>query len=122
MKRLVLVLLTFALLGLASAVFAQAPVINPTRAVITVGPDHAQITRYELGWFIGTATDPVQVADIGTGPAVDGVLERPLPAYPIGVTYTAKVKGYVNDIASVWSPTSNPFYRTPAPAPFLVIR
>jgi hypothetical protein len=120
MKRLLFVALTFALLGFAASASAQT-VTNPRTAVITVGPDHAQMTRYELGWFLGGA-DPVQVADIGTGAAVAGELSLPLPTYPIGVTYTAKVRGYVNTIASDWSPVSNPFYRTPAAAPALVIR
>jgi hypothetical protein len=97
-------------------------VTNPRTAIITVGPDHALITRYELGWFLGAAVDPVQVADLGTGPAVAGELSKAIPSYPIGVTYTAKVRGYVNTIVSDWSPTSNPFYRTPAAAPALVIR
>lgn len=122
MKRLCVLALVFALLGFAAAAVAQTPVVNPTRALITVGPDHAQITKYELGWFVGTAVEPVQTVDIGTGPTVAGVLERPLPSYPIGVTYTAKVRGFVNLIASDWSPASNPFFRNPAPAPSLVIR
>ena len=119
MKQVVLVLV--ALLACAVSASAQA-VKNPTQAVITVGPDHDQITRYELGWFIGAAVDPVQVTDIGTGAAVAGELSRPLPNYPIGVTYTAKVRGYVNTIPADWSPASNAFFRTPAAAPNLVVR
>jgi len=119
MKQVVLVLV--ALLACAVSASAQA-VKNPTQAVITVGPDHAQITSYELGWFIGAAVDPVQVANVGTGTLVAGELVKSLPSYPIGVTYTAKVRGYVGTMASDWSPTSNPFYRSPAAAPALVVR
>jgi hypothetical protein len=114
------ILVVCGLLLLATAASAQT-VTNPTKAVITVGPDHAEITRYELGWFLG-GVDPVQVADIGTGQAVGGVLERPLPTYPIGVTYTAKVRGYVNTAVSEWSPTSNPFLRLPAAAIILAVQ
>jgi hypothetical protein len=121
MKSILLAVLVLALVGLAAPALAQT-VTNPTTAVITVGPDHAQITRYELGWFIGAAVDPVQVADIGTGPLVSGELAKPIPSYPIGVTYTAKVRGYVNLMASAWSPASNPFFRTPAPPLGLVVR
>jgi len=120
MKRLVLVLV--ALLAFALPSFAQTPVKNPTQAVITVGPDHAQITRYELGWFIGAAVDPVQVADVGTGTLMAGELIKSLPSYPIGVTYLAKARGYVGTMASDWSPASNAFFRTPSPASGLVVR
>ena len=50
MKQFVLVFVI--LLTFAVAVSAQT-VKNPTPAVLTVSPDHAQVTRYELGWFIG---------------------------------------------------------------------
>ena len=121
MKRLILVLFICVCLGFSAVASAQT-VTNPTTAVITVGPDHAQITRYELGWFIGAAVDPVQTADLGTGAVTAGELAKPLPSYPIGVTYTAKARGYVNTFASAWSPASNPFYRTPAPPLGLVVR
>jgi hypothetical protein len=120
MKKLILVVVAFALLGCASSASAQTK--NPTTAVIGVSSDHAQVTRYELGWFLGTAVDPVQVADVGTGTAVAGELSKPLPSYPIGVTYVAKARAYVNTFASDWSPASNSFYRTPAAPPSLVIR
>lgn len=107
---------------LTAAAVAQTPVKNPTTAVITVSPDHGQVTKYQLGWFITGATDPVQVADVGTGTPVNNEISKPLPSYPIGVTYTARARAYVNDIASDWSPASNPFYRTPSPPPVLVIR
>ena len=121
MKHRVIVALTFALLGFAAVATAQT-VKNPTTAVFTVSPDHAQVTRYELGWFLGAATEPAQVADLGTGTPVSGELSKPLPSYPIGVTYTAKVRAYVNTIASDWSGASNPFFRNPAPPPSLVVR
>ena len=101
---------------------ASAQVKNPTTVVLTVSTDHAQVTRYELGWFLGAAVDPVQMADLGTGTPVAGELAKPLPNYPIGVTYTGKARAYVNTIASDWSPASNSFFRTPAAPPSLVVR
>lgn len=123
MKSLFIVVLAFALLGFAAvAATAQTPVKNPTTVVMTVSPDHSQVTRYELGWFLGAAVDPVQVADLGTGTPTAGELTKPLPSYPIGVTYTAKARAYVGTIASDWSSASNPFYRTPAAPPSLVVK
>jgi len=122
MKRIVLVALIFFLLGFVSTALAQTPVKNPTRAVIGVSPDHAQVTKYELGWFLGAATDPVQVADVGTGTPANGELDKPLPSYPIGVTYVAKARAYAGTIASDWSPASSPFFRTPAPPASLVVK
>lgn len=122
MKKIILVALMFLLLGFAATAFAQTPVKNPTTAVIGISPDHADITRYELGFFLSGATEPVQVADVGTGTPVAGELAKPLPAFPIGVTYIAKARAYAGTIASDWSPASAPFYRTPAPPAGLVVR
>lgn len=118
---IIAVLVAVALCFCATPAFAQT-VKNPTTAVFTVSPDHAQVTRYEIGFFIGTAVDPVQVADLGTGTPVAGELSKPVPSYPIGQTYVAKVKAYAGTIASDWSAASNPFYRTPATPGPVVIR
>lgn len=115
MKRLIAVALVFGLLGFLAAAASAQEVKNPTRIVVGVSPDHAQITRYELGWFLGAATDPVQVADIGTGTPVAGEIEKPLPSYPIGVTYTGKVRAWANANVSAWSVASNEFSRDPLP-------
>ena len=122
MKKCILVGLVFALLGVASSALAQEPTKNPTTAVIGVSPDHQQVTRYELGFFLSGATEPVQVADVGTGTPVNGELSKPVPSFPIGVTYLARARCYVGTIASDWSPPSNPFFRTPAPPAGLVVR
>ena len=117
------ILWLFVVLALVAVpVAAQTPTKNPTTVVLGVSSDHAQVTRYELGWFIGPAMDPVQVADLGTGTPVAGELSKPLPSYPIGVTYTAKARAFVNTISSDWSIASNPFYRTPAPPSSLVVK
>lgn len=122
MKRIAVTVLVFVLLGVAAVALAQTPVKNPGTAVVGVSPDHAQITRYELGFFLGTAIEPVQVADLGTGTPVNGELVKPLPSYPIGQTFIAKARAYAGTIASDWSPASAPFYRTPAPPASLVVR
>ena len=115
------ILAAILILTFASLAGAQT-VKNPTTAVVGISPDHISITRYELGFFIPGASDPVQVSDIGTGTAVAGELSKPLPSYPIGITYIARVRAFVNTIASDWSTDSNPFYRTPAPPSAVVIR
>jgi hypothetical protein len=115
------IFLSLVFLAVASVAGAQT-VKNPSTAVIGVSPDHASVTRYELGFFLPGATDPVQLSDIGTGTPINGELSKPLPSYPIGVTYIAKVKAYVNQYASDWSPESNPFYRGPAAPSGVVIR
>ena len=115
MKKLLVVALVFAIVGLAAAVASAQEVKNPTRIVVGVSPDHAQITRYELGWFMAGATEPVQMADIGTGTPVNGEIEKPLPSYPIGVTYTGKVRAWANANVSAWSVASNEFSRDPLP-------
>lgn len=122
MRRLILAALFFALLGLASAAVAQT-VKNPTTVVFTVSTDHASITKYELGFFLAGAAEPVQVADLGTAaPAADNTLSRPLPTFPLGVTYVARVRAYAGTITSDWSAESNPFYRSPAAPSAIVVR
>jgi hypothetical protein len=95
---------------------------NPTKAQFTVSPDHLSVTHYELGfWTIG-ATDPVQVSNIGTGtPDATGVLELPLPNYPIGWTFEARIRACIGELVSPWSEVSNPFGRSPRSPSGLVI-
>lgn len=115
------IFLSLVFLALASVAGAQT-VKNPSTAVIGISPDHTSVTRYELGFFLPGASDPVQVSDVGTGIPTNGELSRPLPSYPIGVTYIAKARAFVNTFASDWSPESNPFYRGPAAPSGVVIR
>jgi len=120
MKTIVIGVVLLALCGVPA--FAQTPAKNPSVVVVGVSADHAQVTRYELGFFLGAAVEPAQVADLGTGSLTNGELSKPLPSYPIGVVYTAKARAYVGTVASDWSPSSNPFQRTPAPPVSLVVR
>jgi hypothetical protein len=87
---------------------------NPTVVEWTVSADHAQVTRYEMGFFLGTATEPVQSGDLGTcTPDAQQKCTKSLPSYPIGSTYNAKVRAYGGTVVGDWSPASNEFYRTP---------
>lgn len=116
--------LTFALLSLLFPVGVMAQTVkNPTKAVFTVSPDHSSVTRYELGFFLPGATSPVQVNDLGTGAPVAGELERPLPSFPIGITYEAKIKAWAGTVDSDWSGPSNLFNRGPlAPTDLRVVK
>lgn len=116
--------LGFALLSLLfCATLAEAQVTkNPTRAEFTVSPDHASVTRYELGFFLPGAAAPVQVSDIGTGAPSGTTLDRPLPSYPIGVVYVAKVRAWAGSFESDWSAESNQFARGPLAPSALVVK
>lgn len=109
------ILSTLVVLALAAVAAAQTPVRNPTTVQFTASADHATLTRYEIGWFAG-GVDPVQVGDLGK-PTPDGnnLVSHALPSYPLGTTYTAKVRAYAGTVAGDWSADSNPFYRTPLP-------
>lgn len=95
---------------------------NPTKAQFQVSPDHAVVTHYELGFWVEGATDPMQISNIGTGaPNAGGVLELPLPNYPIGYTFVARIRACVGTLVSDWSEVSNPFGRSPRSPSLLVI-
>jgi hypothetical protein len=110
--------------AVALALVAGAPglahaqtVRNPTVVEFTVSVDHATVTRYEFGFFLGGA-EPVQTADLGKcTPNASQICTQSIPSYPIGATYTAKLRAYVDATSGDWSDASNPFFRTPAPPP-----
>ncbi len=116
--------MAFALLSLLFPVGVMAQTVkNPVKAVFTVSPDHESVTRYELGFFLPGASAPVQVSDIGTGAPSGTDLEKPLPSFPIGVTYEARVKAWANAVDSEWSAPSNLFNRGPlAPTAVRVVK
>lgn len=95
---------------------------NPTKAQFVVSPDHAQVTHYELGFWAEGATDPMQISNIGTVVAAEGqTIELPLPNYPIGYTFTARIRACIGTLVSDWSADSNPFGRSPRSPSALVI-
>lgn len=115
--RLTLGVLSTLLLWLSASSVTAQTVRNPTVVEFTVSADHAAVTRYEFGFFLGGA-EPVQTSDLGKcTPNAQSVCVQSLPTYPIGATYTAKLRAYVDTVSGDWSAASNPFLRTPAPIP-----
>lgn len=100
----------------ATACAAQG-VINPTKAEYTVSADHAQVTKYVIGYFIGNAASPVQSADLPvTAPDAQQKVVQAINAVPLGFgTYTAKLKAVVGAVEGEWSEASNEFMRAPFP-------
>ena len=105
------------MLLVASTVFAQT-LKNPSGAEFTASADHAQLTKYIIGFFLAGATDPVQTADLGKPtPDALNVIKVTINVMPLtfGASYTAKVKAIAGTAESVWSDASNPFDRAPGP-------
>jgi hypothetical protein len=103
------------MLLVASTVFAQV-IKNPSNAEFTASVDHAQLTKYIIGFFLAGAVDPVQTADLGKPtPDVSNVIKVSINVMPLtfGAAYTAKVKAIAGTAESVWSDASNPFDRAP---------
>lgn len=113
----ILAMAIFVMMGLASTSEAQS-VMNPS--VVTFNsPDHDQVTKYELGFFLLGATDPVQIVDIGKpGCAPGGVdcsAQLPSRPVPINQVYVAKARavGASPALVSPWSEQSNDFGYAP---------
>lgn len=88
---------------------------NPTGAEFTASPDHATITSYEIGWFLGGATSPVSTVDLGKPtPNASNVCTVVINVMPLPFNeYTAKVRAKAGTVYSEWSDPSNPFQRVP---------
>jgi len=125
MKRIIAAFVALALLGFASASLAQTKPQNPREGTFTASPDHAQIDKYVLGFFLPGATTPVQTQDLGK-PVPDGanVCTFTFNSQPLsfGADYTGKVKAVAGTAESEWSLASNPFDRVPGPPGKPVIR
>ena len=119
MKTLLIVFLTFALIGVASAALAQTKPPNPRTVEFTPSPDHAAATGYTIGYFLPGATDPVQTASIGKPtPNASNVCTATINTMPLafGLNYTGKLKTIISaGVESEWSEPSNPFDRVPGP-------
>jgi len=116
MKRILIVLLTFALLGLLASAASAQNVTNPSVLTFTASIDHAVLTSYVVGFFAAGAQEPMQESDIGK-PTPDGtntvtvtVNTRPIA---FGMDYTVKVKSVAGSIVGEWSSASNPWNRRP---------
>jgi len=91
---------------------------NPSAGECTASADHAQITKYVIGYFLPGAADPVQTADVGKPtPDAQNVLRFTINVMPLtfGAAYVAKMKAVAGTAESVWSEPSNPFDRAPGP-------
>lgn len=97
---------------------AAAQTVNPSK-VAWEAPDHSLTARYELGYFMGTASLPVQtvtiaVADVTpAGPSFEAALPRPV----LG-NFTAKLKACGTavgggEVCSDWSNSTDPFTLSP---------
>lgn len=120
MKKL---LIALALLALPALAAAQTPPVNPG-AVAFDSPDHAQLVRYGVGYFLGNAVNPVQEVSVPVA-AVSGSAAAGrtiLLARPAFGTFTVKVRAVALDsnsaeVSSPWSGPTVPFVLSPlAPA------
>jgi hypothetical protein len=115
MKRLLL-----AAMFVMAASVAQAQVVNPTGLAWDDDVANRTVTtRYDVGYFFGTATAPVQTVSVpiasttGSGTAWQTTLPRPV----LG-TFTAKMKACgaavpSGEVCSDWSNATAPFVLTP---------
>jgi len=111
-------ILSCILAALALAATASAQVVNPTKLAWTAS-DHAITTRYEVGYFLGTATSPVQTASIpvaSTTP-VGAEYQAALPRPVLGA-FTAKMKACgtavpSGEVCSEWSNATEGFTLSP---------
>ena len=113
MTRLALFVVT--LLLVASCASAQV-VLNPGHVEYTPSTDHAQLTKYVMGFFLSGAALPVQTGDLPiVTPGSTGTVLQALPfAVPVaGLVYTARMQACINAVCSDWSADSNQFARSP---------
>lgn len=114
--QVVAVGIVIALVMGVSPALAQT-VRNPTKVEFTPSPDHAQVTSYEIGWFLGAATDPVSTVDLAKPiPDAANLCTAVINVMPLPFNeYTAKIRAKAGTVASEWSLASNPFQRVPGP-------
>lgn len=109
-------LLAAALVVLATT--ASAQVVNPNKIAWTAA-DHAITTAYDVGYFLGTATTPVQTARIpvaSTTP-VGAEYQATLPRPVLG-SFTAKMRACgtavpSGEVCSDWSNATEGFTLSP---------
>jgi hypothetical protein len=125
MKR---ILFALALVFLADSVASAQSVTNPTKVEYTPSVDHAQLTKYVLGFFLVGATNPVQTVDLPiVAPDGTGKVTQTMPfaslgfgVYVVKLNSVAVVSGVTME--SGWSDPSNEGVRAPlaTPAPRVV--
>jgi hypothetical protein len=97
---------------------ASAQAVNPSK-FLWEAPDHAITTRYEVGYFLAGATNPVQTASIPVASvaAVGESYETAVPRPVLG-SFTAKLKACGaaaggGEVCSDWSNATDPFSLSP---------
>ena len=118
MKSWPLVLVGFCMWILPSIAQSQT-VVNP-KILEWTAPDHAITSKYEVGYFLGSATDPFQTVDIPVSAVIagTGIYTTGLPRPALG-NFTAKLKACGTAagggaICSDWSNATGPFVLNPA--------
>ena len=105
-----------ACLALVGTAHAQA--VNPGKFAWEA-PDHSITTRYEVGYFMGAATSPVQTASIPVAAVVAvGESYETLVPRPVLGQFTAKLKACGaaaggGEVCSDWSNATDPFLLSP---------
>jgi hypothetical protein len=111
MQRILSGLVTLLGVLYAHGAFAQV-LYNPSKAEFVASVDHATVTSYEIGWFLGAATDPVSSQNLGKPTPASGsnLCLVPITVAPLSFnTYIAKVRAIAGAATSVWSDPSNAF-------------
>ncbi len=97
---------------------ASAQTVNPSKFLWTeTADDHAITTRYELAYFYGTATAPVQTISIPVANVTAEGAEWSHPVMrPVLGVFTAKLKACAatafvvgGELCSDWSQATSPF-------------
>jgi hypothetical protein len=123
MNRLVLAAVLILAVLIASPCAAQT-VTNPSKVQYDVSADHAQLTKYELAFFLVGATAPVQTSDLAIVAPTGQTVTQALPSTPstFGVEYVARIRPWAGTVAGEWSTDSNGFTRVPLPAGNVLVK
>jgi hypothetical protein len=125
MKRTSLIVAVLLALFACAVPASAQTVTNPTAVQFIVSADHAQLSKYVIGYFAAGATAPVMEADLPLGtPDANQQVTQPINARPLafGAAYVVKVRAVAGTMSSEWSNDSNPFDRVPMPPASVLVR
>ena len=125
MRRLTIAAVALMVVGLMAGGAQAQTLTNPSRVEFTSSADHAQLTKYVIGYFAPGATSPVMESDLPLGtPDANQLVTATINARPLsfGAAYVAKVRAVAGTMTSEWSEASNPFDRVPMPPTAPVIK
>jgi len=116
MKKLLWLLL---LLGMCGDATAQT--VNPSRIAWDYAPaEHAQVSRYQLGYWLTGAAEPFTTAEIVKAAVLPEDADSWITAMPRPVlgTFTARLKACQpvaggGEVCSDWSNATDPFALSP---------